>query len=281
MILKDKIALITGAGGEIGGDIARFFVSEGCRVLAVGRSLDSLNRLKEKLNDSVEIFMADVSKPEDVRSLMDFADKTFGRLDILVTAAGTYGEIGSIEQCDPEKWLTAIKINLFGTILSVKYALPLLKKSKKAKILTFAGGGEGAMPNFTSYVASKGAVLRFTESVAKELEKYGIEINAISPGLVNSGLARDLIRAGEEKAGKDKFEETVAQTTGKSKTVSPEKAAALAVWLASENSDGLTGKNISAVWDNYKEIPKHIAEIAKSDIYNFRRVKPKDRGYDW
>lgn len=284
MILSGKTAIITGGTGVIGETIAGFFVREGCEVLIVGRSETALQKSREKLSISgsrIEIFRADVSQLEDVKSLMEHAERIFGRLDILVTAAGIYGEIGSLEQCDPEGWLEAIKVNLWGTMLCVKYALPLLYKSSNGKIIVFAGGGDGPMPNFTSYTSSKGAILRFTESAAAELSAKWVAINAISPGLVNSGLVRDLVRAGEERVGKDKFGEARAQLVGQGGVVSPEKAAALAVFLASDESNGLTGKSISAVWDKWQEIPNHLKEIAESDVYNWRRIKPKDRGYDW
>lgn len=282
MKLKNKRALITGGTGVIGKTIAEFFVREGYRVLLSGRSVAKLNEAKKEFNSPLlEVFPADVSKIEDVKKLMQEAGRIFSAIDILVTAAGMYGEIGSLEQCDIENWSNAIKTNLLGTVYSVKFALPLLKQGTNAKIITFAGGGDGPLENFSAYASSKGAVLRFTETMANELENAGISINAISPGLVNSGLRDQLLAAGEERVGEKKYRETLDELSGKKETVSPEKAAALAVFLASEESNGLTGKNISAVWDNWQEIPKHIKEIQDSDTYNWRRIKPKDRGYDW
>lgn len=268
MILKNKKALITGGNGVIGKTIAEFFAREGCEVITASRSGD---------------YLVDVANPESVKNLMNLVEKKFGGLDILVTAAGIYGEIGSIDKCDPEKWLDAIKVNLYGTMLCIKYALPLFKKSEggQGKIIAFAGGGNGPLPNFTSYASSKGAVLRLVESLAEELSDDNIEINAISPGIVNSSFVRNLIKAGPERAGKEKYEAALKEVSGEAETVSPEKVAELAVFLASEKSNGITGKNISAVWDKWGEFPNHIEDIKKSDVYNLRRVRPKDRGYDW
>ncbi|KKT57878.1 MAG: dehydrogenase [Candidatus Giovannonibacteria bacterium GW2011_GWC2_44_9] len=266
MILKNKKALITGGSGAIGKTTAEFFEREGCEVITASRSGN---------------YSVDIASPESVKTLMNLVEKKFGSLDILVTAAGTYGEIGSLEQCDAEKWLDAIKVNLYGMMLSIKYALPMLKKNGNGKIIAFAGGGDAPLPNFTSYASSKGAVLRLVESLSKEFSDFGIEINAISPGLVNSGLTRDLVEAGAEKAGKDQYEAALKQTKGEMKTVSPEKAAELAVFLASGKSNGITGKNISAVWDKWQEFSNHLEKLKQSDIYNWRRIKPEDRGYDW
>lgn len=284
MILKNKLALITGATGEIGKTTARFFANEGCDLILVGRSEKELKKLQVELSSQkvkIEIHQTEVDKIKEVKELFKFVEKKFDQLDILVTTAGVYGEIGSLENCNLENWDTAIKVNLLGTVYCVKYALPLLKKSSHGKIIVFAGGGEGPMPNFTSYASSKAGILRFTESVFKELADYKIDINAVSPGLVNSGLVQDLISAGPEKVGQEKFDEAKAEMVGRKKTESPEKAARLIVWLASEKSNGLSGKNISAVWDRYENFPNHLKEIMESDVYNFRRVKPKDRGYDW
>jgi NAD(P)-dependent dehydrogenase (short-subunit alcohol dehydrogenase family) len=273
MILKNKTALITGASGVIGKTIAEFFAKEGCNLILASRSGGHFGETK--------IHKVDVADLESIKNLMKIAEHDFGKLDILVTAAGIYGEIGTIEASDPVKWMDAVKVNLLGTMLSVKYALPLLKKSGKGKIIVFAGGGDGPLPNFTSYASSKGAVLRFVESASKELSPYGIDINAVSPGLVNSGFVQDMIKAGPGRAGEDKYKEALEQVSGEAETASPEKAAGLAVFLASGKSDGLTGKNISAVWDKWAQFPTHIEEIKQTDIYNWRRIKPKDRGYDW
>lgn len=281
MILKEKIVLITGAGGTIGSAIAKTFAKEGAKLLLCGRSLSNLEKIKNELSVSgneVEIFSADVSSPDNVKKLIDFVVTHFGGLDILVTAAGIYGEIGSVESCDEEKWFNAIKVNLFGTFLCIKYALPFFKKN--GKIITFAGGGEGPLPYFSAYASSKGAIIRLTETLSKELEGK-IEINIISPGLVNSGLTQAIIDAGPAKAGQKKYEDALHERSGETETFSPDKAAALAVFLASRESDGLSGRNISAVRDNWKEIPKNIDVIKKSDIYTWRRIKPKDCGYEW
>lgn len=284
MLLAGKTAILTGATGVIGGAVARLFAREGCSLLLSGRSNQSLATLRAELQKEgarAEIFPADVSLLPDVRALFAYAEKTFESLDILVTAAGGYGEIGTLLQCDPEAWTDAIRINLFGTAWCVTYALPLFKKKGTGRIIAFAGGGDGPLPHFTSYASSKGAVLRFVESAAQEFLPLRISINAISPGLVNSGFVNDLLAAGPSRAGEEKFAAAQKEVAGEGGSVSPEHAASLALFLASEAPEELTGKNISAVWDRWRDIPSHLSEIASSDIYNWRRVKPKDRGYDW
>ena len=278
-ILSGKTALISGATGVIGAAIARSFARRGCGLVLSGRSGEKLAALKTSFDESkttVASVVCDVTKDGDIKALL----KGIDALDVLVLAHGTYGYIGPIAEADPEAWMRAINVNLLGTVLCIKHAIPLLEKSKNGKIVTFAGGGEGPLPSFSSYVASKAAILRLTETLAQELKEKNIEINAISPGAVDSGLNKELMAAGPERAGKKMYEQTLKQMSGE-EVVSAEKAAALAVFLASEESNGLSGKNISAVWDHWQDIPKHLKELRESDVYAMRRIKPKDRGYDW
>lgn len=272
--LKGKSALITGATGVIGSAIARAFAREGCALILSGRSKEKLDELSGEI-PGAEVVAADVSVQADIDALFSH----LGKLDILVCSHGTYGEIGPFAESDPAQWMEAIKANLFGTVLCIRHALPLLQKSQRGKIITFAGGGEGALPNFSSYAASKSGVLRLTETLSKEDGFNSIDINAISPGAVKSGLTEALLAAGEKKAGIEMYQKNIQQIEEGGE--SPEKAAALAVFLASEQSSGLTGKNLSAIWDNWKDIPKYLKDIMESDVYSHRRIKPKDRGYDW
>ncbi len=273
-LFKGKRALITGATGVIGSAIARTFAAQGCVLVLSGRSKEKLDALAKEIPGSV-VVACDVSVEAQVRALFGRVDK----LDILVCAAGAYGDIGPLAESNASEWMRAIAVNLFGTVLCIQRALPMLQKSKRGKIITFAGGGEGALPNFSSYAASKAGVLRLTETLAREEAFKNIGINAISPGAVKSGLTEALIAAGEEKAGTEMYQKNVQQM--EEGGASPEKAAALAVFLASEASDGLSGKNLSAIWDHWQDIPRHLKDIMESDVYASRRIKPKDRGYDW
>ncbi len=282
MKLKNKTAVITGATGTIGGAIARFFVAEGCNVILTGRSTEKLEEMTSLLADSESTIIshsADVSHKEGVLSLVDFVSKKEEVVDILVLAHGSYGHIGTLETSEPEDWISGFTVNTLGTMMCVKYFLPLLKKSDDARIITFAGGGEKPLPHFTSYISSKAAILRMTETLAHELADANIAINAISPGAVDSALQQDIVKAGPERAGakmynwaKDEIKETAQ---------SPEKAAQLAVFLASKEAVGLSGRNISAIWDDLSLVQDHIEEIKDSDVYQSRRIKPNDRGYEW
>lgn len=279
--MDKKVVLITGATGTIGSSIAKNFVDDGYRLVLSGRQEEKLNELKNSFGDKVLIYPADVSNIAEVQKLFEFIKKEVGALDVVISAAGIYGEIGRLEDVDVKKWEDAFRVNVFGSMYVTKFSIPILKKSNSGSIVLFAGGGEGPLPNFSSYASSKGAILRFAETLAEELKEYGIKVNAIYPGLVNSGLVKNIIDVGPDKAGKVAYENALNQVAGENETITPNSAGELCLFLSSEKAKGITGKLFSARWDQIDNIEKHKEDIMNSDIYSSRRIKPKDRGYEW
>ncbi|MBI2454029.1 MAG: SDR family oxidoreductase [Parcubacteria group bacterium] len=280
-MLTEKKAIIAGGGRGIGKAIAKAFVGAGAEVLLVARNKTDLEAAQKELSPlgRVEVISADVSLETDSAAVAQKAYDLWGRLDILVNAAGVYGPIGPLAEANVAEWRKAIDINLFGTFLMMRATVPLMKKSGRGKIVNFSGGGEGAYANFAAYAASKGAVVRLTETAAEELKSFNIEVNAIAPGAVNTKLLDDLLKAGPEKAGEETYKRSLEQKA--SGGVPPEKAAELAVFLASDAANGISGRIISAIRDDYRNFPSRLKEIMESDIYTWRRIKPQDRGYNW
>ncbi len=275
-----RYIVITGGARGIGRAVAGAFVKNGDRVLIVSRTLDELKKAKAELGSAVFIYDGDVSNPKDIKAIRAFIETTWqGRLDVLVNAAGIYGPIGPLEDNDFEKWTQTIAINFLGTVAMCQMAIPFMKKRGGGRIVNFSGGGDQALPNFTAYSSSKRAVVGFTESLAAELKNHNIFVNAIAPGAVNTKFLDNLLVAGPEKVGKEIWERSIRQRDDGGQ--SPEKAAELIVWLASPEAAGITGKYLSAIWDNYRDFPNHLEEIRNSEIYNLRRVKPEDRGKNW
>jgi NAD(P)-dependent dehydrogenase (short-subunit alcohol dehydrogenase family) len=283
MQLKDKVSIITGGARGIGKAIAVAFAKEGSQLVLTSRTMSELEASKREIESlllvRVEIFRADVSQPKEVKELIDFTLGKFANIDVLVNCAGIYGPIGLATDIDSEKWLQAIHINLYGTFLCIKGVLPTMMKTRKGKIINLSGGGATSpFPRFSAYATSKAAVVGLTRTLAEEIKEYSIDTNAIAPGPVNTRLLDQVLEAGEA-AGKDFFTKSLKQKREGGTT--PEKAAELAVFLASAKSDGLTGRLMSAVWDNWREIPEHLNEIMSSDIYTTRRIIPEDKGYTW
>lgn len=274
MTLVNKSALITGGSRGIGLAVAQRFVREGASVMLAARSQEELAAAKRDFGRGVETCVTDVSEPHQVENLVAKTLEKFGGIDILVNAAGIYGPIGPSEKVDFEKWKQTFEINVFGAFNVMQKVLPIMMEEGGGKIINFSGGGDGPFPRFSAYSASKVAIVRLTETLAAEFKEYGVDINVIAPGAVNTHILEEALFAGEEAVGKERYREFRRQKeTG---GVPPEKAADLCVFLASAESDGLTGRFLSAVWDNWRDWDSdRIKEIVASDMGTLRRVKPK------
>ena len=274
MLLTGKVSIITGGSMGIGKAIARAFLREGCQCVLAARGRQDLAAAVEELaaiGPKIKAFAADVASEKDVRSLVDFTLEEFSAVDILVNCAGIYGPIGPSIDVDVCKWWETLEINLRGTFLCTHSVLrAMITQGRQGKIINLAGGGAASpFPHFSGYAASKAAVVRLMETLAEETKQYGIDINVIAPGAVNTRLLDQVVAAGEA-AGKEQLERSLRQE--QEGGVSPELAAELAVFLASNQSDGLTGKFISAVWDDWRSLAGRIPEVMRSDIYTLRRV---------
>ncbi|WP_342220606.1 SDR family oxidoreductase [Rickettsiella endosymbiont of Miltochrista miniata] len=277
MKLLNKKAIISGASKGLGAAIARAYVVAGASVVICARNnIELLKKQAElqtiSLGSKVIAIPTDISSPEQIDYLIRIAEKELGGVDILVANAAIYGPKGPLETLDWQAWSEVIDINLKGTVLQCKAVIPLFKRQKKGKIIIISGGGATKpMPNFTAYAASKAGVIRFSETLANELQKFNIDVMAISPGALNTDFLDEVLRAGPEKVG-DKFYQ-ISLKQAKTGGSSLELAADLSVYLASDAADGITGKLISAVWDPWKNLHEYYPEIAMTDIYTLRRIK--------
>ena len=203
-----------------------------------------------------------------------------GDVNVLIANAGVYGTKGPIEEIDWQEWSDAIDINLKGTVLVTRSVIPHFKRKKSGKIIYLSGGGATKpLPYLSAYAASKAAVVRFCETVAEELVDFGIDVNAIAPGALNTRLLDEVIEAGPDKVGKKFYEQSVKQKERGGDSLS--KGAELTVFLATKASDGITGKLISALWDPWKDLSGYLDDLKKTDIYTLRRIIPSDRGMAW
>lgn len=275
MILKDKIAVVTGGSRGIGRAVVETLAAGGCQVIAVSRSLPELKALQDELKKTglhIEIESADVSDYDQVEKLTNTVVGKFGTIDILVNAAGIYGPIGLFGENNITQWAQALQTNLVGTANCVHAVLPTMTKNKSGKIINFSGGGAvNSFPHFSAYATSKAAVVRFTENLAAEYKDFNIQVNAIAPGAVNTKLLGEVLEAGPEKAGKDFYEKSVKQQQEGGEN--PQLAADLILFLISSK---LTGKLVSAKWDSWKEWSEaEIERINNSAEYTLRRIDNK------
>jgi NAD(P)-dependent dehydrogenase (short-subunit alcohol dehydrogenase family) len=285
MKLKNLNALITGSSQGLGKTIAEQFLREGANVVLCARSEKDLSATRAELAKKFpaqKVFAqpCDVSDEAQVNALAAFALRELGSLQALVLNAGVYGPMGPTESVPLAEWRRALEINLFGLLLPSRAVIPHFKKTGRGKIVVLSGGGAtNPLPNISAYAASKAAVVRLMETLAEELKSFHVDVNAIAPGAMATRLVDEVLAAGPEKVGPAFFAKN--QSWKKNGAVPLELGARLAVYLASADSDGITGKLISAQWDPWQDLQKHRDELAKSDIYCLRRIVPEDRGQKW
>ena len=285
MKLKGVNALITGGSQGLGRAIAEHYLREGANVVLCARNRNELDAARDELAAKaaarkVLAKSCDVADEAQVNDLIAFALRELGSLQALVLNAGVYGPMGPTESVDLGEWRRAIDINLFGVLLPCRAAIPHFKKAGRGKIVVLSGGGAtNPLPNISSYAASKAAVVRLMETLAEELRSNHIDVNAIAPGALATRLVDEVLAAGPEKVGAAFYEKN---KQWKEKGATPlDLGASLAVYLASAESDGITGKLLSAQWDPWKTLHEHLDDLAKSDIYCLRRIVPEDRGKKW
>ncbi len=269
--IQEKSVLITGAGRGIGKRLAMGFAEAGARVGLLARSQAELDLAKleiEHAGGNALRMRADVRDLEQLQAAVDRMRAVFGGVDILIAAAGVPGPIGSILTTKPKAWMEAIEINLIGVVNACRAVLPHMIEKRSGKIIVVAGSGATtSRPNFTAYAASKAAVVRFAECLADEVRDHNVQVNGIMPGAAHSYMTDEILQAGEERAGAKEIEEAeqVSLTGG----VSPEKQTQLALFLASERSNHISGKLIH-VNDDWKRFEQ---ENMKPELYTLRRVQ--------
>ena len=154
--------------------------------------LDSAVKDIKEFSSNVIGIVGDISNHDDVKKVVAETIQRFGKIDILVNNAAIQQPIGLFKDIDIKDWVDSFNINLFGTALFCKEILPYFVKQKKGKIINFSGGGATfARPNFSSYGVAKTAVVRFTETIAEELKAFNIDVNAISPGIVDTRMFKE------------------------------------------------------------------------------------------
>ena len=284
MKLKNANALITGGSQGLGRVIAEHFLREGANVALCARSEKELLATRTELAGKFPVQKViaktcDVSNEAQVNGLVAFAMEKLGPLHTLVLNAGIYGPMGPTESVNLVEWRRAMDINLYGVLLPCRAMIPHFKKSDGGKIIILSGGGAtNPLPNISAYAASKAAVVRLMETLAEELKKFHVDVNAIAPGALATRLVDEVLAAGPEKVGAAFYEKN---RQWKDKGATPlELGARLAVYLASPQSDGITGKLISAQWDPWERLHEFKGDL-DSDIYALRRITPKDRGKTW
>ena len=285
MKAKNKNVIITGGTVGFGKALAEKFLNEGANISICSRNeqqlFDTQSELLSKFpNRIILVKKCDVSIEKDVKEFIAYSLDTFKTIHVLILNAGVYGPMGPIETVSLDEWRKSIDINLFGVLLPCRELIPHFKQNKYGKIIVLSGGGAtNPMPNLSSYATAKAAVVRLVETLSKELLSYNVDINAIAPGAMSTRMIEQVIDAGPEIVGDEFFKKN--QNWKQNGATSMELGTNLTVYLSSDDSNGVTGKLISAQWDDWKNFGNHLDDLQNSDIYTIRRIVLEDRNKKW
>jgi NAD(P)-dependent dehydrogenase (short-subunit alcohol dehydrogenase family) len=240
--LEGKVAIITGAGSGIGRASAVLFAREGARLVIVDQNAEGLAATANIISQnggSAHLITSDTGQEENVKAYVAYAVDTLGGLDIVYANAGVSGGLVPILEQTVEHWQNILRVNLIGTFLAIKHAAPhMIAKGKGSIILTASVAGLRANAGGAPYSASKAGVVSLAQTSATALLGTGVRVNAICPGLIETGMTKPLFDMARERGTQDK----IGQLNPMQRAGNPEEIAAMALFLASDEASYVNGQ---------------------------------------
>ena len=242
--LDGKVAIVTGAASGIGRASSVLFAREGARLVVVDRDADGLSETAKAIqegNGTALLFAGDVADENNVKAFVRRAIETFGAVDVVYANAGISGGLTPppLLQQTTEDWLRVLKVNLLGPFLAIKHAAPhLVQKGRGSIVLTASVAGLRANAGGAPYSASKAGVISLAQTAANSLLGTGVRVNAICPGLIETGMTRELFEAARQR-GTDR---KIGQLNPLQRAGAPAEIAAMALFLASDESSYVNGQ---------------------------------------
>ena len=285
MKLAEKICVVTGGANGIGRALCLRFAQEGATVIVADR--DGAGAAEVAALAKGTAATCDVGQETEVAALVQSALSQHGRIDLFVSNAGIVAS-GGAEASDAE-WLRSWNVNFMSHVWAARHLLPSMLARKEGYLLSTASAA-GLLTSIGSapYAVTKHAAVAFAEWLSITHGNDGIRVSCLCPQGVQTDLlaqavaapgGRAVLAAGPVKVGADFYSRALRQK--QEGGASPLRGAELAVFLASAASDGITGKLISALWDNWPDWPDHLDDLSRSDAYTLRRITGRDRGFGW
>lgn len=280
-----KTCVVTGASRGLGRHVAERLWAEGASLVLGCRTPESVAALRRELPPSpqrsvlaVELDLADTAS---VRSFVDRASSAgASRLDVLVSCAAVLGPVGPAWEVSPLEWEAAVVADLVAPALLCASMVRAMKAAGGGRIVNLSGGGAtGPRPAFSAYAAAKAGIVRFSETLAEEVKGLGITVNCVAPGVLDTDMLAEVERLGAGVAGEKELAAVRKARADGARAM--QRAVDLVTFLASDESGAITGKLISAPWDDWAVFPAHAEELARSDVYTLRRIVARERGFTW
>lgn len=263
--------LVTGAGRGIGKRLSIGFASKGARVGLLARSkaeLDLCHLEIEHAGGTALRLRTDVSDYEQTCASVERMRVHFNKpVQVVICAAAVQGTVGPFVESSPRSWGEVIHTNLTGVMNTCRAVLPQMIERRSGKIIVLTcGGASSGRPNFALYAATKAAVARFVESLAAEVSEHNVQINSISPGDTYTHMTDQILSAGERAGWRESEHAQQTRLTG---GTAPDKQLELALFLASEQSNHISGRLIG-VMDDWKKLK---TGMISAEQYTLRRMQ--------
>ena len=269
--------IILGATGFIGSILSKHLANAGNELILVGTSKEALSQLKSDIYDlsgnfvrTIEISKTNFDMYKFCLELQDYENN----IDFYINTIGTQPPLGNFIDLHFEEWFQNFEVNFKLNARLLQFFVRNFAKRGAGSAIVFSGGGSSnSRPQFSAYASGKTALVRLVEIVAQESFPFGVKINAIAPGVMPSKMQKEILA---NQSILHNSEIIKAKESLNSEFYDTEKITDLIDFLISDKSEGISGKLISADWDNWTDWPNWIDELKNSELYTLRRITSKD-----